>query len=86
VPAAALVGVPSYLNGYAAIPLVRGLMDVGLSPAAALSFMVAGGITSIPAAVAVHALVRWPVFLTYLGLAAVGSVGVGLAYAVWLGL
>jgi hypothetical protein len=34
----------------------------------------------------VHALVRWPVFLTYLGLAAVGSVGVGLAYAVWLGL
>ena len=65
-----------------------GLRDLGLwsVPAAALSFMVAGGITSIPAAVAVHALVRWPVFLTYLGLAAVGSVGVGLAYAVWLGL
>lgn len=85
IPAAAAVGVPSYLNGYAAIPLVRGLMDVGLTPAAALSFMVAGGITSVPAAIAVHALVRWPVFLTYLGVAAAGSVGVGLLFALWLG-
>ncbi|MEQ8602512.1 MAG: permease [Marivibrio sp.] len=83
IPAAAAVGVPSYLNGYAAIPLVRGLMDVGLTPGAALSFMVAGGITSVPAAIAVHALVRWPVFLTYLAVAAVGSVGVGLLYALW---
>lgn len=84
IPAAAAVGVPSYLNGYAAIPLVRGLMDVGLTPAAALSFMVAGGITSVPAAIAVHALVRWPVFLTYLAVAAVGSVTVGLLFALWL--
>ncbi|MCR9220656.1 MAG: permease [Alphaproteobacteria bacterium] len=84
VPAAALVGVPSYLNGYAAIPLVRGLMDVGLSPGAALTFMVAGGVTSVPAAIAVHALVRWPVFLTYLAVAAVGSIGVGVAYALWV--
>lgn len=81
VPAAAAVGVPSYLNGYAAIPLVRGLMDVGLQPAAALSFMVAGGVTSIPAAIAVQALVRWPVFATYLGVAMAGSIGVGLLYA-----
>jgi len=83
IPAAAAVGVPSYLNGYAAIPLVRGLIDVGLTPAAALSFMVAGGITSVPAAIAVHALVRWPVFLAYLAVAAVGSIGVGLLYALW---
>ncbi|MFC6857714.1 permease [Marivibrio halodurans] len=85
VPAAAAVGVPSYLNGYAAIPLVRGLMDVGLQPAAALSFMVAGGVTSIPAAIAVQALVRWPVFATYLGVAMAGSIGVGLLHAAMLG-
>lgn len=81
VPAAAAVGVPAYLNGYAAIPLVRGLMDLGLQPGAALAFMVAGGVTSIPAAIAVHALVRLPTFLLYLMIAAVGSVSVGLFFS-----
>lgn len=79
-PVAASVGVPAYLNGYAAIPLVRGLMDAGLAPGPALSFMVAGGATSIPAALAVHALVRQPVFITYLLVAFVGSVAAGFLY------
>lgn len=80
VPAAAVVGVPAYLNGYAAIPLVRGLMDIGLEPGAALAFMVAGGVTCIPAAVAVKALVKTPVFLMYLALALTGSIMVGIVY------
>ena len=80
VPAAAFVGVPAYLNGYAAIPLTSGLMEIGLTPAAALTFMIAGGVTSIPAAVAVKALVRLPVFVLYLAIALVGSVSAGLLY------
>lgn len=81
IPTAAVVGVPAYLNGYAAIPLVRGLMDMGLDPGAALAFMVAGGVTSIPAAIAVKALVKTPTFLMYLVLALAGSTLVGIAYA-----
>jgi uncharacterized protein len=81
VPAAAAVGVPAYLNGYAAIPLVRGLMDIGLQPGAALAFMVAGGVTCIPAAIAVKALVNTQTFLLYLTIAMVGSISVGLLYA-----
>lgn len=87
IPSAALVGVPAYLNGYAAIPLVRGLMEVGVGPGAALAFMVAGGVTSIPAAMAVKALVRMPVFLLYLALALAGSIAAGFLYgavAAWL--
>jgi len=80
IPAAAVVGVPAYLNGYAAIPLVRGLMDIGLEPGAALAFMVAGGVTCIPAAIAVKALVKTPVFLMYLALALTGSIIVGIVY------
>ena len=81
IPTAALVGVPAYLNGYAAIPLVRGLMEVGVGPGAALAFMVAGGVTSIPAALAVKALVKTPVFLLYLVLALVGSTLAGIAFS-----
>ena len=36
IPAAALVGIPAYLNGYAAIPLISGLQALGMSPGAVL--------------------------------------------------
>lgn len=78
--AAALVGVPAYLNGYAALPLVSGLIDQGMGAGAGMAFLIAGGVTSIPAAVAVFALARLPVFLAYLAFALIGSVLAGLAY------
>jgi len=79
-PAAVAAGVPAYLNGYAAIPLMARLIDMGLAPGAALAFLLAGGITSIPAAIAVWVLVRARVFAWYLALAASGSLLAGLAY------
>lgn len=77
---ATLVGVPAYLNGYAALPLVSGLMEQGMTPGAGLAFLVAGGVSSIPAAIAVFALVKKPVFALYLAFAFVGSVGAGLIF------
>ncbi len=84
IPMAVLVGVPAYLNGYAALPLTAGLMDLGMAPGAALGFLTAGGVTSIPAAMAVFALVRWPVFLWYIALALVGSGIAAYAYQLWV--
>jgi uncharacterized membrane protein YraQ (UPF0718 family) len=86
VPLAILVGVPTYLNGYAAIPTVAGLMDLGMSEAAALAFMTAGGVTSIPAAMAVFALVKRRVFGWYIFLALVGSAIVGFGYTAFTAL
>jgi uncharacterized membrane protein YraQ (UPF0718 family) len=83
---ATLVGIPAYLNGYAALPLVGGLIGQGMAPGAALSFLVAGGVTSIPAAIAVWALVRPPVFALYLGLSMTGAFTAGLAYQAWVAL
>lgn len=77
---AALVGVPAYLNGYAALPLVGGLIEQGMAPGAGMAFLLAGGVTSIPAALAVFALARRPVFFAYLGFAFIGAVAAGLAY------
>jgi uncharacterized membrane protein YraQ (UPF0718 family) len=78
-PLAVLVGMPSYLNGYAAIPLVSGLLDLGMSQGAALAFMTAGAVSSIPAAIAVYALVRHRVFALYLALGVTGALLSGLA-------
>ena len=84
IPLAVIVGVPAYLNGYAAIPTVSALVDMGMAPGAGLAFMVAGGVTSIPAAMAVFALVRRPVFLWYLGLGLSGSLAAGMTYQAYV--
>lgn len=80
VPLAVLVGMPAYMNGYAAIPVVAGLLELGMQPGAAMAFMAAGGVSSIPAAIAVFALVKLRVFFWYLALAVVGSLAVGYGY------
>ena len=77
----ALVGAPAYLNGYAAVPLVDALLAQGMAPGAAMSFVLAGGVSCIPAAVAVWALVKPRVFSAYLGIALVGSVIAGIGWS-----
>jgi uncharacterized protein len=80
IPMAVLVGVPAYLNGFAALPLVGGLVNLGMNPSVALAFLVAGGIASIPAAAAVWALARPRVFALYIGLGITGSLLAAYAY------
>lgn len=82
---ATLVGVPAYLNGYAALPIMEGLIGQGMQAGAAMAFLVAGGVSSIPAAIAVFALVKKPVFALYLVYALVGSFAIGVISQVWLG-
>ena len=76
----ALVGAPAYLNGYAAVPLVDALLAQGMTQGAAMSFVIAGGVSCIPAAIAVWALVKPRVFAAYIGYAMLGAVLAGLAW------
>ena len=78
----ALVGAPAYLNGYAAVPLVDALLTQGMSNGAAMSFVIAGGVSCIPAAIAVWALVKPRVFAAYLGIAMVGAMAAGIIWSI----
>lgn len=82
---ASVVGVPAYLNGYAALPLVAGFVGQGMAPGAAMAFLVAGGVTSIPAAIAVWALAKKPVFALYIVLALTGSMMSGILFQLVVG-
>lgn len=73
----AFVGAPAYLNGYAAVPLVDALLTQGMAAGAAMSFVIAGGVSSIPAAIAVWALVKPRVFAAYLSFALAGAIIAG---------
>lgn len=76
----AFVGMPAYLNGYAAPGLVEGLMTQGMGAGAAMSFLVAGGVSSIPAMAAVFALVKREVFVLYMFLGVSGAIVSGLVF------
>lgn len=77
---AALVGMPAYLNSYVAPPLLAGLMDQGMSAGAAMAFMIAGAVSSVPAMAAVWSLVKPRVFATYIGLGLSGAILSGLVF------
>lgn len=79
-----MVGVPAYLNGYAALPLVGGLIGQGMAPGAGLAFLVAGGVTSLPAAIAVWALVKPQVFALYIAISLSGAFLCGLLFQAWM--
>ena len=76
----AFVGVPAYLNSYAAPALVDGLMTQGMSAGAAMTFMIAGAVSSIPAMTAVWSLVKPRVFAAYAGLGLSGAILSGIVF------
>ncbi len=78
---AALLGVPIYTSNLAAMPLIGGLLTQGMSPAAALAFLISGPTTTLPAMAAVAGLVTRRVFLLYVGFALFGALLAGYAYA-----
>ena len=77
---AALVGMPAYLNSYVAPPLLAGLMEQGMSNGAAMSFMISGAVSSVPAMAAVWSLVKKPVFAAYIGLGLSGAIVSGVIF------
>ena len=79
-PLAVLAGSPAYLDGYAALPLTRGLIEHGMSPGAAMAFLVSGSVVSIWGAIAIFPVLKPKPFLLYLLLAALGSMAVGWAW------
>jgi uncharacterized membrane protein YraQ (UPF0718 family) len=86
IPLAVLVGVPVYINGLAAVPFVAGLIQLGMSPAAALAFMLATTATGFAAMMALWGLVKPKVFALYLAFAITGALLAGYAFDLVLAL
>lgn len=78
---AAFLGVPVYTSNLAALPLVSGLLEQGMNPAAALAFLIAGPTTTLPAMAAVWGLTSRRVFALYVSFSLAGAVVLGYIYA-----
>ena len=74
VPLAVFVGAPAYVDGYAALPLTRALIEHGMAPGAAMAFLVSGSAVSIWGAMAIFPVLKVKPFLLFLFLAVIGSI------------
>ena len=74
---AAVLGVPTYTSSLTALPMISGLLTQGMNPAAALAFLIAGPVTTLPAMAAVWPLVARRVFVLYVSFALVGAIIIG---------
>ncbi|MBI2343726.1 MAG: permease [Deltaproteobacteria bacterium] len=80
IPIAAVVGIPLYINTFSAVPIIAGLLAKGMAPGAALTFLVAGPATSIPAMIAVTAVSKRRLFMTYVAISLLGSMVIGYLF------
>jgi len=80
---AAFLGIPVYTSNLSALPMVSGLLTQGMSPAAALAFLIAGPTTTLPAMAAVWTLVKPRVFMLYVSFSLVGAIVLGYLNLIW---
>jgi uncharacterized membrane protein YraQ (UPF0718 family) len=74
------IGVPAYINSISAVPLLAGLMDLGMDKGAVLAFIIAGPVMSVPSILAVMALFRWKALYIYVAIGFFGALAFGYAY------
>ena len=84
IPVAALIGIPFYVNNVAAPPLLKGLMELGMAPGAAMGFMITGTIYSAPSLIAISTMVRKKTVLLYLIVGLGGGLIAGYSYQAFL--
>jgi uncharacterized protein len=79
VPLFALLGMPSYVCASGGTPLVAVLLHKGLSPGAAVAFLLTGPATNLTTFAVLARLHGRKVAAAFAGVVAVGSIGLGLA-------
>lgn len=80
VPMAAAIGIPVYVNAAGVAPLVRGLLDLGMDRGAALAFLIAGPITTVPAILAVSSMLGRRFIAVQIAVGFVGALVFGYAF------
>jgi len=80
VPLAATLGLPLYINTEASLPLVRAMIEGGMSQGAALAFLITGAGTSVGAFMGALTIARWRVIALVVGTLWAGAILTGFIY------
>ncbi len=74
---ATFIAIPLPVNGVSVVPILQGLIKKGISTKAAVSFMLAGPVTSIPAIIVLKGMFKKQVVITFLFISICGSIILG---------
>ncbi|NIN68157.1 MAG: hypothetical protein GTO63_26305 [Anaerolineae bacterium] len=85
IPLAATLALPFYVNTEASLPLVRALLEAGMSQGAALAFLITGAGTSFGAMAGALTVARWRVVGLVVATLWVGAISFGFAFNMLLG-
>ena len=80
VPLAALIGLPLYVSGEGAIPLIKALMDGGAGAGAMMAFMITGPATSAWVIAGITAFMKRRAIVLYIGFILAGGIVIGYIY------
>jgi hypothetical protein len=80
IPLAATLGLPFYINSEASLPLISALLEAGMSPGAALAFLISGAGTSIGAITGALTIARWRVVGLVIAVLWVGAILSGFVF------
>lgn len=80
IPLATLMGVPLYANSVSVIPIVEALIEKGIPMGSVLSFMTATVTLSLPEALMLKKLMKWPLLLTFFGITIIGIMIIGYLF------
>jgi uncharacterized membrane protein YraQ (UPF0718 family) len=80
IPLAATLGLPFYINSEVSLPLVRAMLESGMSQGAALAFLITGAGTSLGALGGLFTIARWRVIAIVIGTLWLGSTLLGFLY------
>lgn len=75
-----LIGIPAYMSSISAVPLLKGLTDLGMDKGAVLAFIIAGPVMSVPSILAVMALFKRQALYVYVGVGFSGALLFGYTY------
>lgn len=80
VPLAVLIGIPLYSNAAGIIPIVQVLLEKGASLGTSLAFMMAVIGLSLPEAIILKKVLKYPLLFTFIGIVGIGIMIVGYLF------
>jgi len=80
IPIATLLGIPLYANSVSVVPVIEALVEKGVPLGSALAFMTATVTLSLPEALILKKVMKWPLLFTFFGVTVLGIIFIGYLF------
>ncbi|MBN1778748.1 MAG: permease [Candidatus Buchananbacteria bacterium] len=84
VPMAVILAIPLYSNASGVIPIIQALVAKGVPLGTALAFMMAAVGLSLPEALILKKVMKWPLLASFFGIVGVGIIILGYLFNIFL--